>query len=176
MNSPQLIKVILWIPCHFLEIYWLAQKFVGVFPWNVTKNPNELWGQPYSKYGEGSGTPFQYSCLENPVDGGAWWAAVHGVTQSWTRLKRLSISITIDKESHLMNPGGTSGKEPSCQCRRHKRHRFHPWVRKSPWRRWWQPTPVSLPGESHGQRSLVGYRPWGRKESDMTEVTWMHAI
>ena len=84
-----------------------------------------------SLYGEGNGSPLQYSCLENPVDGGAWWAAVHGVTQSWTRLKRLSISITIDKESHLMNPGGTSGKEPSCQCRRHKRHRFHPWVRKS---------------------------------------------
>ena len=56
-------------------------------------------------------------------------------------------------------PGGTSGKEPACQCRRHKRCRFDPWVRKSPWRRAWQPTPVSLPGESQGQRSLVGYSP-----------------
>ena len=36
--------------------------------------------------GEGSGNPLQYSCLENPMDGGAWWAAVHGVTKSWTRL------------------------------------------------------------------------------------------
>ena len=51
------------------------------------------------------------------------------------------------------------------------RCRFDPWVRKIPWRRKWQPTPVLLPGESHGQRSLVGYSPWGRKESDMTEVT-----
>ena len=42
--------------------------------------------------GEGNGTPFQCSCLENPRDGGAWWAAVYGVTQSWTRLKRLSSS------------------------------------------------------------------------------------
>ena len=42
-------------------------------------------------------------------------------------------------------------------------------VRKIPWRREWQPTPVFLPGESHGQRSLVGYSPWGRKESDTTE-------
>ena len=42
---------------------------------------------------------------------------------------------------------------------------------RSPWRRAWQPTPVFLPGESHGQRSLVGYGPWGRKESDMTEAT-----
>ena len=46
---------------------------------------------------------------------------------------------------------------------------FDPWVGKSPWRRKWQPTPVFLPGKSHGQRSLVAYNPWGRKESDMTE-------
>ena len=43
---------------------------------------------------------------------------------------------------------------------------------EDPWRREWQPTPVLLPGKSHGQRSLVGYRPWGRKESDMTKETW----
>ena len=49
---------------------------------------------------------------------------------------------------------------------------FHPRVGKSPWRRKWQPTPVSLPGESHGRRSLVGYSPRGRKESDRTE--WLH--
>ena len=68
-------------------------------------------------------------------------------------------------------PGGTSGKEPACQCRKHKRHRFDPWVGKIPWRRAWQPTPVFLPGESHGQRSLAGYSPWGHKESDTTEAT-----
>ena len=56
-------------------------------------------------------------------------------------------------------PGGVSGKEPTCQCRRHKRCWFDPWVRTIPWRRAWQPTPVFLPGESHGQRSLVGYCP-----------------
>ena len=48
---------------------------------------------------------------------------------------------------------------------------FHPWLRKIPWRRNWQPTPVFLPGKSHGLRSLAGYSPWGHKESDMTEVT-----
>ena len=42
--------------------------------------------------GEGNGTPLQYSCLENPMDVGAWWAAVYGIAQSWTRLKRLSSS------------------------------------------------------------------------------------
>ena len=54
-------------------------------------------------------------------------------------------------------PGGASGKEPTCQCRRHERCGFEPWIRKIPWRRAWQSTPVFLPGESHGQRSLVGY-------------------
>ena len=46
---------------------------------------------------------------------------------------------------------------------------FSPWVRKVPWRRKWQPTPVLFPGESHGQGSLAGYSPGGRHESDMTE-------
>ena len=58
-----------------------------------------------------------------------------------------------------------------CQCRRCKRHGVSSRVMKIPWRREWQPTPVFLPGESHGQRSLEGYGPWGRKESDTTEAT-----
>ena len=56
-------------------------------------------------------------------------------------------------------PRGASGKGHTCQCRRRKRHGFDPWVRKIPWRRTWQPPPVSLPGESHGQRSLAVYSP-----------------
>ena len=60
---------------------------------------------------------------------------------------------------------------PTCQYRRHKRQGFDPWVRKIPWRRAWQPVPVFLPEESHGQRSLAGYSLWGRKEIDMTEAT-----
>ena len=50
--------------------------------------------------------------------------------------------------------GGTSGKEFTCQCRRCRRCGFYPWVGKISWRRKWQPTPVFLPGKSHGQRSL----------------------
>ena len=57
---------------------------------------------------------------------------------------------------------GLVGKESACQCRRHKRHGFDPWVRKIPWRKEWLPFTVFLPGESHGQRNLVGYGPWGR--------------
>ena len=54
-------------------------------------------------------------------------------------------------------------------CLQCGRPRFDPWVGKIPWRREWLPTPVFLTGESHGQRSLVGYSQWGHKESDSTE-------
>ena len=68
-------------------------------------------------------------------------------------------------------PGGTSGKEPICRCRRHKIHRFDPWVGEDPLRRAWRPTSVSLAGENHGPMSLAGYGPWSRKNLDMTEMT-----
>ena len=73
---------------------------------------------------------------KNPMEGGAWQAAVHGVAQSWTRLSDFTFTFPF----------------------------MH-------WRRKWQPTPVFLPGESHGQGSLVGCRLWGCTESDMTEAT-----
>ena len=63
-------------------------------------------------------------------------------------------------------PRWLSTKESTCQFRRRG---FGPWVGKFTRRRKWQPTPVFLPGESHGQRSLVRYSPWGRRESDMNE-------
>ena len=59
-------------------------------------------------------------------------------------------------------PGGTPDKEPACQCRRRETFGFDPGVGKIPWRPAWQPTPVFLPGESHGQRSLGGCSPWVR--------------
>ena len=59
-----------------------------------------------------------------------------------------------------------SGKEPACQCRRQG---FDPWVGKIAWRRKWQAISVFLPGKFHGQRKLVGYSPWGHKESETTE-------
>ena len=64
---------------------------------------------------------------------------------------------------HESFPGGACGKESVCQCRRCKSHEFDPWVGKIPWKRKWQPTPVFLPGGFHGQRSLVGYSPWGHR-------------
>ena len=71
----------------------------------------------------------------------------------------------------LSLPQWLSGKESACQCRRCG---FGPWVGKILLRRKWQPTPMFLPGESHGERSPVGYSPWGRKESDMTEQLSTH--
>ena len=63
-------------------------------------------------------------------------------------------------------PGGSDAKESACNV---GDLGLIPGLGRFPWRRGWQPTPVFLPGESHGQRSLAGYRPWGRKESDMID-------
>ena len=62
-------------------------------------------------------------------------------------------------------PGGSDGTASACNAG----PGFNPWVGKISWRRKWQPTPVFLPGESHGLISLVGYSPWGHKELDTTE-------
>ena len=105
--------------------------------------------------GEGNGNPLWCSCLETPRDGGVWWAAIYGVTQSGTWLKWLSISITLKGF-----PGVASGKEPTCQCRRIKG--LIP-GQDDLWRMAQQHTQVFLPGESCGQKSLAGYSPWGHK-------------
>ena len=55
-----------------------------------------------------------------------------------------------------------------------RRPGFNPWIGKIPWRRKWQPTPVLLPGKSHGWRNLAGYSPWGRNELDTTERLHFH--
>ena len=68
--------------------------------------------------------------------------------------------------THLGFPGGSDGKESACNA---GRPGFNPWVGKIPLRREWQPTPVFLPGEFHGQSGPAGYGPWGLKGSDTTE-------
>ena len=90
----------------------------------------------YFTPGEGNGTPLQYSCLENPMDGGAWWAAVHGIAKSQTRLNDVTFTFhfrALEKEMATHS--------------------------------------ILLPGDSQGQRSLLGCRLWGRAESDMTDAT-----
>ena len=110
--------------------------------------------------GEGNGNPLQCSCLEDPRDGGAWWAAVYGVAQSRTRLKRLSSSSSRDF------PVANMVKEPACNTGDPD---LIPGSGKILQRREWLPTPAFLPGESHGQRSLARYNLWGRRESDTNE-------
>ena len=106
---------------------------------------------------------------------GDWQATVCGVAKSWTWLKRLSSSSSSSSLNGGGFPGGLVVKESTCQCRSCRKHWFDPWVGKIPWRRKWQPTPVFLPGESHGQWNLAGYSLWGRKESNMIEQLSTHA-
>ena len=103
--------------------------------------------------------------LHRPQSGEALWARVFlnpGSSSMYSWVK-------IPKGYQIRGfPGGPSDKEPTCQC---KRCSFDPGVGKIPWRREWHPTPVSLPGKSHGQKSLVGYSPCGHKELNITELT-----
>ena len=92
-------------------------------------------------FGEGNGNPFQYSCLENPMDRGAWWATVAGVAKNQTRLKRLSMHTCI-LATGLPRWLKWVKKKFCLQCRRCQRSGFNPWVGKIPWRRAWQTTPI----------------------------------
>ena len=71
----------------------------------------------------------------------------------------------------LCFPGGVSGKESACQCRRHEGLGSDPWDKKIPWRKKWQPTPVFFPGKLHGKDpgELQSVTPWSHKESDRIE-------
>ena len=104
---------------------------------------------------EGNGNPLQYSCLKDPRDGGAWWAAVYGVTQSQEcGILVLAAFSLKHSSSHLGLCHWLSGRASACHCRR---PRFDPWIGKIPWRRKWLPTPVFLLGKSHRKGSLEGY-------------------
>ena len=89
-----------------------------------------------------------------------WGAEIQRGEMGWVLLIFI-IHVVI-----LGFPGGSDSKEYAYNC---GRPGFHPWFQKIPWRRAWQPTPVFLPGEFHGQRRLVGYSLWDCKESDTTE-------
>ena len=135
-------------PC---PLQWRASQMVLVVK-NPPANAGDLGSIPGSRRSSGGGhsNPLQYSCLENPMDRGAWWATVHGVTKSQTQLKQISMQHVLSFTQESMGlPWWLISKESACQCRRLG---FDPWVEKMPWRRKQQPTPVFLPGKSHGQR------------------------
>ena len=85
---------------------------------------------------------------------------------SWEMLGWMKHKLESRLQGEISITSDMQRTPPSCQCRR---LRFDPWVKKIPWRMEWLPTPVFLLGELNEQRSLVGYSPWGLKESDMTE-------
>ena len=101
------------------------------------------------------------------MDGGAWWATVWGRKELDTT-ERLNCT-----ESFFWASLVAQRLKHRLQCRRPG---FDPRVGRIPWRRKWQPTPVFLPGESYGRRSLVGYSPRGSKESDTTEQLHFHFL
>ena len=119
--------------------------------------------------GKENGNPLQYSCLDNSMEEPG--ACKESFTPEWLNNKNNQVYSKVIqlflflfcRLYSISFPRGASGKEPICQCRRHKRHRFNPCVRKIPWKRAWHPTPVFLPRESHRQRNLAGCSPWGRK-------------
>ena len=86
--------------------------------------------------------------------------SVHGIPQA-----RIVEWVACPPPRDLTDPGIKSSSLTSPPCNAE----FNPWVGKIPWRRKWQPTPVFLPGEFHGQRSLAGCSPWCHKESDTIE-------
>ena len=90
------------------RIIWL---FINRYIWQNSR--------PQGHNREGNGSPLQYSCLENPVDRGAWWAAVHRVTQTWTRLKQLSMHACI---------GEGNGSPLQCSCLENPRDRGAWWA------------------------------------------------
>ena len=126
-------------------------------PWTVIHQSPLSMGFPRQEYW--SGLPFpSLGDLRNP-----------GSKPTFLASPALAGGFFSTEPPSKQLPSWCSGKESACQCRRHKRPGFNPWVRKIPWNREWQPSPVFLPGKFHGQRSLAGPSPRGHKESDTIE-------
>ena len=172
----------------------------------LKKPQGSIPGSGRSPGGE-QGNPLQYSCLENPMDRGAWQAIVHWITKSWASLKWLGMHIHVppyqvcweflsrrDVEFcrvcvclpciemivwfltfmllmwhiiliylHMLSHFYISGINiPWLWCMILLTYYWIWFASILLWRRQWHPTPVLLPGKSHGRRILVGCRPWGR--------------
>ena len=118
------------------------------------------------------------------MDRGSWRAAVHGVTKSWTWLSTSLTNQILGEEQTGVQQEALVDAQKDCEIRRNfwcpkfamrisKEHKFIT-VSGIGRRRQWHPTPVLLPGKSHGWRSLEGCSPWGRWGSDMTEQLHFH--
>ena len=134
---------------NFDVVKFISFSLLQIFFFNIKSKAHS---------GEGNGKPLQCSCLENPRDGRAWWAAVYGVAQSRTRLKRLS--------SSKAHSGGSDSKKIQSVMQ-------EAWVlslgQEDLLEKEMTTHSSILARKSHGQRNLAGYSPWGCTESDMTE-------
>ena len=133
------------------------RSLVGCSPWG--RKESDTTEQLHchvslSCIGEGNGNPLQSSCLENPRDGGAWWAAIYGVAQSRTRLKWLSSSSMPMKRL----PWWLSSKEFACSARN-----AFSLDQEDPLKEEMATHSKILAGKFHGQRSLVGCSPWSNR-------------
>ena len=148
---------------------WASARVIGaMFSVGVWLFPR---GYIFKTYGCGRGSSFltnkngSRSLQSSPQGNTGHHPRVHtwvpvSLDVSWFRHMHCWYSQLTQPSLESALPRWLSNKESACQCRT---CRFYPWVRKIPSRRKWQPTPLFLPGKSHGQRSLVGYSPWGRR-------------
>ena len=188
---------------HPFPEFFSSCKTESLYPLN-NNTPSPLFPSPGNNHsfclyefdcpkyliGEGNGTPLQYSCLENPMDGGAWKAAVHGVPEGRTRLSDFNFTFhfhALEKEmathSSILAYRIPGTGEPGGLLSMGSHRVGHDWndlaavaaaSTSYERKRQWHPTPVLLPGKSHGWRSLVGCSLRGCKESGTTERLHFH--
>ena len=117
-------------------------------PWRVGSSPTRDGADVPCVVGGSPGKPREFALLK-----------VKAKAKKSRHILASTTSISSRFSYKMDFPGGAGDREPACRRRRHKRHRFSPWVGKIPWWRPWQPTAVFLPRKFHGQRSLEGYSP-----------------
>ena len=144
--------------------------------------PLKDWSNPATMVIQVVETVESYFCSENHGGSREAWQNSRGLSPVCKKNKNFAMNMVLSGPLHgrrmsmkVQNywglPGDTNGKELACQCRRHKRLGFNPWVGKVPWRRAWQPTPVFLPRESPGTEEPGGLQSMGLQSQ--TQLKWL---
>ena len=110
---------LLYQPFFSFDLDFCLFHSISIAPKSSVCNTGDLGSIPGlgRSPGEGNGSPLQYSCLENPMDGGAWWATVHGVAKSRTQLSDFTHSLTLSGQGCKASPPETSQHLPTAFCR-----------------------------------------------------------
>ena len=166
-----------WFPSH--RVFWGPNGIVlgGLWPQCMSSPRSSSWRSvslPGQSCGHSSTTALSLSIQFSAKGGRGFIQNSSSIfMERWGDMINKKIKAHVQCLQGL--PGGASGKEFVCQCRRHKRCGFNPWVGKIPWRRRWQPTLALLPGESHGQKSLAGHSPRVTKRHDRGNLARTHS-